>query len=71
MESEAFIRAAEVLRYEMAKDPVCGMQVSEPAHLKSEHMGQTFYFCSQQCKSSFDSSPMKYTGGHDAGMGHH
>lgn len=55
----------------MAKDPVCGMQVNEPAPFKSEHMGQTFYFCSQGCKSNFDSNPMKYMGGHDMGMGHH
>lgn len=54
----------------MAKDPVCGMQVSEPAPIKSEHMGQTFFFCSQGCKSSFDANPTKYVGGQQTSMGH-
>jgi YHS domain-containing protein len=48
----------------MAKDPVCGMTVDEKtAKFKSEHMGKTYYFCSQWCKASFDKNPMKYTGG--------
>ncbi len=58
----------------MAKDPVCGMTVDEKsAKFKSEHMGKTYYFCSQECKTSFDKNPMKYTGGssghsmHDGG----
>ncbi|MDG7006607.1 MAG: YHS domain-containing protein [Nitrososphaerota archaeon] len=55
----------------MAKDPVCGMQVSETTSFKSEHMGQTYYFCCQADKTSFDSNPMKYLGGHQMSMGHH
>ena len=36
----------------MAKDPVCGMQVSEqPAKATAEHKGQKFYFCSTDCKA--------------------
>ena len=32
----------------MAKDLVCGMSVDEKtAKFKSEHMGKTYYFCSQ------------------------
>jgi len=49
----------------MAKDPICGMNVDEKtAKYKSEHMGKTYYFCSQMCKATFDKNPMKYTGGH-------
>ena len=70
MESAGFIPSASDGHDEMAKDPVCGMQVSESAQFKSEHMGQTFYFCSQGCKTNFDGNPMKYMGGQDMGMGH-
>lgn len=59
----------------MVKDPVCGMMVDEEkAAAKSEHMGQTFYFCSQGCKVAFDKDPMKYMGeegGEEHGHGHH
>jgi len=50
----------------VAKDPVCGMNVDEKtARFKSEHMGKTFYFCSQMCKTIFDKNPMKYSGGEE------
>ncbi|MGC8618500.1 MAG: YHS domain-containing protein [Thermoplasmata archaeon] len=44
----------------MAKDPVCGMNVSENSKLFSEYNGAKYYFCSQSCKKSFDSHPGKY-----------
>lgn len=45
----------------MTKDPVCGMDVDEnKAQFKSEHMGKTYYFCSQSCKTVFDKNPMKF-----------
>ncbi len=71
MESGVFLLSAPDGSGEMAKDPVCGMQVSESTQFKSEHVGQTFHFCSQGCKSNFDKGPMKYMGGRDMGMGHH
>ncbi len=37
------------------KDPVCGMDVDpKTAKFKSEYKGKTYYFCSDQCKKSFD-----------------
>lgn len=52
----------------MAKDPVCGMQVDQEKArskgLTSEHEGQTFYFCSTECKQQFDQDPHRY--GHPA-----
>jgi len=46
---------------EQVKDPVCGMMVDpETTKLKSEHMGQTFHFCSPRCKAVFDREPMKF-----------
>ena len=45
----------------MMKDPICGMIVDEKkTSLKSEHEGQTFYFCSGSCQKKFDSDPHKY-----------
>jgi Cu+-exporting ATPase len=48
----------------MAKqtDPVCGMQVEgQSAAGKSEHNGETYYFCSAGCKERFDQEPERYT----------
>ena len=46
---------------EIAKDPVCGMEVDEKeAAAKSEHMGKTYYFCAPGCKKVFDENPQKY-----------
>lgn len=45
------------------KDPVCGMQVeAENAAGQSEYRGQTYYFCSQGCKESFEQNPEQYLG---------
>ncbi len=44
------------------KDPVCGMEIDPQAAFASrEHMGQAFYFCSQNCVEQFDANPHKYT----------
>ena len=46
------------------RDPVCGMQVEEgSAAGRSEHQGQTYYFCSAGCKEKFDEDPQRYAGG--------
>jgi YHS domain-containing protein len=48
----------------MAKDLICGMNVNEKTtKFKSEHLGKTYYFCSQVCKAAFDKNPAKYVGG--------
>jgi YHS domain-containing protein len=42
-------------------DPVCGMEInSNDAFAKREHMGQTFYVCSQSCVDQFDKDPHRY-----------
>jgi YHS domain-containing protein len=57
---EAMMR--EERKAEMAKDPVCGMDVEpESAAGSSEHDGQTYYFCSVACQEEFDSDPAKFT----------
>ena len=44
----------------LAKDPVCGMEVDEKTKFKSWHMQKTYYFCDRPCKVAFDKNPMKY-----------
>ena len=39
------------------KDPICGMTVDESIALHAEHDGETFYFCSEQCRQKFLSKP--------------
>ncbi|MCF6277496.1 MAG: YHS domain-containing protein [Anaerolineales bacterium] len=56
----------------MHKDPVCGMEVDpKTAAGQSEYKGQTYYFCAQGCKQSFDADPEKYVGQSDKHSGHH
>jgi YHS domain-containing protein len=43
------------------KDPVCGMEVTyENAQARSEYNGETYYFCSLDCKEQFDQDPERY-----------
>ena len=45
----------------MGLDPVCKMEVNPAsAEAQSEWGGQTFYFCSQECKERFDGEPERY-----------
>ena len=37
----------------MAKDPICGMTVDESSPLRAHRDGQTYYFCSEHCRSKF------------------
>ncbi len=51
------------------KDPVCGMMIDDQtAEAKSTYQGKTYYFCSEECKKSFDADPAKYTAGAEAGV---
>lgn len=48
----------------MAKDPVCGMEVSpESAAATAEQEGVTYYFCSEGCRKAFVSEPERYLPG--------
>jgi YHS domain-containing protein len=45
----------------MAKDPICGMNVTESEAAASLiHNGRTFYFCAQSCYEAFKKAPDKY-----------
>jgi Ala-tRNA(Pro) deacylase len=42
-------------------DPVCGDGIQGDAmSWRSEHRGDTYYFCSQSCKMEFDDNPFAY-----------
>ena len=42
-------------------DPVCGMGIEpQSAFAKRDHLGKTFYFCSQACADQFDKDPHRY-----------
>ena len=46
---------------EMAKDPVCNMDVDEQkAPATAEYKGKTYYFCAPGCKKAFLQNPDKY-----------
>lgn len=43
------------------KDLVCGMDIeAATAAGRSEHKGQTYYFCGAKCKQKFDLNPEQY-----------
>jgi YHS domain-containing protein len=45
----------------MVQDPVCGMNVDEKkAAATAVYRGQTYYFCSKNCKATFEKTPEKY-----------
>ena len=46
---------------EMAKDPVCNMDVDEKkAAATADYKGKTYYFCAAGCKKAFLQNPEKY-----------
>ncbi|MFO8052635.1 MAG: copper-translocating P-type ATPase [Candidatus Omnitrophota bacterium] len=51
-----------------AKDPVCGMNVDKDKAEKLEKNGKTYYFCSKNCKKSFQTG--EKSKGHDHSAHH-
>jgi uncharacterized protein len=51
----------EMERQQPAIDPVCGMSVDpDRAEYRSFQKGETYYFCSEGCKATFDKDPSRY-----------
>jgi Cu+-exporting ATPase len=45
----------------MVKDPVCKMDVDETkAKYQTPYKGQTYYFCSDSCKTRFEKAPEEF-----------
>ena len=43
------------------RDPVCNMEVDEQSAAgRSQYQGQTYYFCTESCKSEFEQNPEMY-----------
>jgi len=62
LDSESRMKAAAAGIYgEAATDPVCGMVVDQSrtraAGRTVQYQGQTFYFCSDECKTEFQKAP--------------
>lgn len=44
----------------MVTDPVCGMEIdSSQAPAQTIHNGQAYYFCSEECRRTFEENPEK------------
>lgn len=49
------------------RDPVCKMDVdTDKAAATSEYKGDTYYFCSEDCKKRFDADPDRYVSRSDS-----
>lgn len=45
-------------------DPVCGMKLEQPeAFASSRFEGRTYFFCSEVCKTRFETDPERYAFG--------
>lgn len=45
----------------MVKDPVCGMELdSSQAAAQTMYEGQAYFFCSNECRQTFEEDPKKY-----------
>jgi hypothetical protein len=43
-----------------ATDPVCGMRVDKATAFRVDHDGRRWFFCSEHCKTRFESDPDKF-----------
>jgi YHS domain-containing protein len=47
----------------MVKDPVCGMELdSSQAQAQTIYKGQAYFFCSADCRRTFDDNPKEFVG---------
>lgn len=50
----------EVQRSQIAIDPICKMEVATTTDLYSDFQDKRYFFCSTQCKTTFDANPKEY-----------
>jgi len=64
LDSESRMRAVSAGIFNPETDPVCGMDVDQEkaatAGRTAAREGRTYYFCSDQCKKSFETNPEHY-----------
>lgn len=47
------------------QDPVCKMEIDkDEAAAETTYRGNKYYFCSEECKESFDKRPEQFIGPH-------
>lgn len=52
------------------RDPVCGMEIDrQDAAGTSQFQGETYYFCSTNCKEKFEENPQQYVKGQGQSAG--
>jgi YHS domain-containing protein len=45
------------------KDPVCGMEFDESqAEAQTTYQGQAYFFCSEECRKTFEENPAEFVG---------
>ena len=49
--------ATQTAAQSATQDPVCGMAVDPATAIQAEREGETFYFCSEQCRQKFLTTP--------------
>ena len=47
------MKASQIEKIDMTKDPICGMQVDDKTGLTLIHKGDTLLFCSSSCMEKF------------------
>jgi P-type Cu+ transporter len=52
-----------------ARDPVCGMKVDVTTSYSEAVAGETYYFCSENCRQRFDANPAAYGAAASPGSG--
>lgn len=53
-------KSAQESKYSDTVDPVCGMSVPKDQAGKVEYQGQTYYFCSDGCRTRFQQDPAAF-----------
>ena len=55
------VKSPKFRRTLMTTDPVCKMDIDEKeAEFSSQYAGRRYYFCSEECKDSFEGQPERY-----------
>ena len=42
------------------RDPVCGMEVAPDSPIRAQYEGQTYAFCSEECRQKFEAQPAAF-----------
>jgi Cu+-exporting ATPase len=48
---------------QLVRDPVCGASLEADAPVTLEHERRTWYFCSGDCRRTFQQAPERFTSG--------